>query len=197
MKLKYYMRGLGIGILLTTIIFVLSGYNKGLTDEEIKERAVDLGMVSEDQNDSSDEGSLDKALGDILTEKNPTPEPSLEPTSEPTPEPTQEPSQKPTSEPTPEPTPEPTLVPTPEPTEAPIESSVDVSDDGNDVTITISKGMASGDVSRILYEAGLIDSRDAFNKYIISKGKSTVISYGPFNISKGASYDEIIDEIVK
>ena len=185
MKLKYYMRGLGIGILLTTIIFVLSGYNKVLTDEEIKERAAELGMVSEDHNGSSDESSLDKVLENILTDKDST----FEPTAEPTPEPTLEP----TAEPTAEPTPELTL----EPTDAPVESNVDVSDDGNEVTITISKGMSSNDVSRILYDAGLVDSADAFNRYIISKGKSTVISYGSFNISKAASYDEMIDEIVK
>ena len=61
MKLKYYMRGLGIGILLTTIIFVLSGYNKVLTDEEIKERAAELGMVSEDHNTVSGSRGLRSA----------------------------------------------------------------------------------------------------------------------------------------
>ncbi|HHU70983.1 MAG TPA: endolytic transglycosylase MltG [Clostridiales bacterium] len=195
MKLKYYMRGLGIGILLTTIIFVLSGYNKGLTDEEIKEKAAELGMVWKDQRDNSDEGSLDKVLEDILADKDPTPEPTIEPTPDPTPEPTSEPTPEPTIEPTPEPTPEPAPEPTEEPAaELPVEDSEDVS---KEVLITITKGMSSDDVSRVLYEAGLIDSAYAFNRYIISKGKSTVISYGSFNISIGATYDEIIDVIVK
>ena len=175
MKLKYYMRGLGIGILLTTIIFVLSGYNKGLTDEEIKEKAAELGMVWKDQRDNSDEGSLDKVLEDILADKDPTPEPTIEPTPEPTPEPAPEPTEEPAAE-------------------LPVEDSEDVS---KEVLITITKGMSSDDVSRVLYEAGLIDSAYAFNRYIISKGKSTVISYGSFNISIGATYDEIIDVIVK
>lgn len=48
MKLKYYMRGLGIGILMTALIMGLSLNGKReLSDEEIKERAAALGMVEE------------------------------------------------------------------------------------------------------------------------------------------------------
>ena len=47
MKLKYYLRGLGIGIILTTIILTISysGRKTELTDEEIIKRAEVLGMV--------------------------------------------------------------------------------------------------------------------------------------------------------
>lgn len=47
MKLKYYLRGLGIGIALTAVILHFSVYNSNstLTDEEIMERASRLGMV--------------------------------------------------------------------------------------------------------------------------------------------------------
>lgn len=47
MKLKYYLRGLGIGIIITTIILTIvhSGSAKELTDEEIITRAESLGMV--------------------------------------------------------------------------------------------------------------------------------------------------------
>ncbi len=49
MKLKYYLRGLGIGIMVTTLILTLSsGVKKTeMTDAEIKERASELGMVDE------------------------------------------------------------------------------------------------------------------------------------------------------
>ena len=47
MKLKYYMRGIGIGVIVTTIILVItfafSGNN--ISDEEIINRAKKLGMV--------------------------------------------------------------------------------------------------------------------------------------------------------
>ena len=46
MKLKYYLRGLGIGILTTTVILSLAGIGrKNMTDEEVVKRAKELGMV--------------------------------------------------------------------------------------------------------------------------------------------------------
>ena len=58
MKLKYYLRGLGVGIICTAIIMgiALSGNKKeALTDTEIIERARLLGMVMKDEiQESSD-----------------------------------------------------------------------------------------------------------------------------------------------
>lgn len=46
MKLKYYLRGLGIGIFVTAIITSVSFQNrKPMTDEEVKRRAAELGMI--------------------------------------------------------------------------------------------------------------------------------------------------------
>lgn len=47
MKLKYYMRGIGIGVLVTTIILVIAFAFTGnnMSDEEIIDRAKKLGMV--------------------------------------------------------------------------------------------------------------------------------------------------------
>ena len=46
MKLKYYLRGLGIGIVVTAFIFMItSGKKEELSDAEIRERAAQLGMV--------------------------------------------------------------------------------------------------------------------------------------------------------
>ena len=50
MKLKYYLRGLGIGIIITTIILTIAYSNRKLelTDEEIIQRAEALGMVMQE-----------------------------------------------------------------------------------------------------------------------------------------------------
>ena len=50
MKLKYYLRGLGIGIIITTLVLMIaySGHKTELTDEEIIARAEALGMVMEE-----------------------------------------------------------------------------------------------------------------------------------------------------
>lgn len=46
MKLKYYLRGLGMGIVVTTLILSVALHNKGqMTDAEVIERAEELGMV--------------------------------------------------------------------------------------------------------------------------------------------------------
>ncbi len=63
MERKYYLRGLGLGIVMTAIIMgvALSG-NKTMTDEEIIARAKELGMVentvlSDSDNESDDENT--------------------------------------------------------------------------------------------------------------------------------------------
>ena len=48
MKLKYYLRGIGIGMIVTTIILMIAfavHKEQPLTDEEIRMRATELGMV--------------------------------------------------------------------------------------------------------------------------------------------------------
>ena len=48
MKLRYYLRGLGIGIIGTALIMQLTAGSTGnMTDEEVKKRAAELGMVEE------------------------------------------------------------------------------------------------------------------------------------------------------
>lgn len=50
MNLKYYLRGLGIGVIVTAVIMlILSKQNTNtLTDEEIKQKAKALGMIEQD-----------------------------------------------------------------------------------------------------------------------------------------------------
>lgn len=58
MKLKYYMLGLGIGILLTTLILAVAKPKGELTDQEIIDRAKALGMELK--------SDRDKALREML-----------------------------------------------------------------------------------------------------------------------------------
>ena len=47
MRFKYYLKGLGMGIIITTIIMTVSCviHNNNLSDQEIIEKAMELGMV--------------------------------------------------------------------------------------------------------------------------------------------------------
>ena len=50
MKLRYYLRGLGIGMLVAALVLILSGNTGGkMSDEAVKRRAVELGMVEKNK----------------------------------------------------------------------------------------------------------------------------------------------------
>ncbi len=63
MKLKYYLRGLGIGIIVTTIVLaiVFSKNKKVMSDDEVIERATQLGMIMPE--DSAEETEVMDAEG--------------------------------------------------------------------------------------------------------------------------------------
>ena len=55
MKLRYQMRGLGIGIIVTALLMgVVKGEKLPLSDAEIKAKALELGMVESDSMKLSD-----------------------------------------------------------------------------------------------------------------------------------------------
>lgn len=69
MKLRMYLRGLGIGLIVASIIlsFAVTKKNTSMTDDEIKARAKELGMVEET-------ATLDKIKEDIKESASDTPE---------------------------------------------------------------------------------------------------------------------------
>ncbi len=73
MKLKYYLRGLGIGIAVTAAVLMLAGGKKtSLTDEEIIARAKELGMVESVTLSqlSSEKEEIAEAISDDISEEN-------------------------------------------------------------------------------------------------------------------------------
>ena len=58
-------------------------------------------------------------------------------------------------------------------------------------TITIKKGSDSGSVSRVLYEAGLVENAKAFDNYLCNNGYSRSINPGIYEIAPGTSEEEI------
>lgn len=69
MKLKYYLRGLGIGMLVVALILAISG-NKGsgMSDEAVKRRAAELGMVEKDKTVLGDIGAQTAAGENVAPE---------------------------------------------------------------------------------------------------------------------------------
>lgn len=80
MGLKRYLRGLGIGVVVTALIISISTNRKtnDITDDEIKARASELGMIME-----TSDGTMDQLVEEELENETPTPaEEYVEETSE-------------------------------------------------------------------------------------------------------------------
>ncbi|HKL79832.1 MAG TPA: hypothetical protein VJ888_05280 [Mobilitalea sp.] len=195
MKLKYYMRGLGIGIILTTLILTLS--NKKLSDQDIIDKATNLGMEMMDEKDSIIKETDSKDTpSDELTQ---TPEVTQAPEVTQVPEATQAPevTQVPEATQTPEATQAPEPTKTPEPTQTPEPTKSPDNDEGtvDSITFTINKGMSSGMVADMLMTKGLIQDAQDFNDFIVKQGKASVIRIGQYTLPVGATYKQIIEMI--
>ena len=187
MKLKYYMRGLGIGIVLTTLILSMTNTKGQLTDKEIMERAAKLGMVSKEQ----DNAVLEQVINDAKFTSAPTESPKEEATIVPTV------SLSPTESLTP--TVGPTAIPSPAPTATSVPTKIpeDRKETGNalNITFTIKSGMSSGQVAALLVDKGLIKDAEDFNQYIVKAGKASIIRVGTYSLPKQVSYKDIVTEI--
>lgn len=189
MNLKFYLRGLGIGIVVTVILMSIATRNQGdLTDDEIRARAVALGMVEQ------------KVLADISTPvpetENPVTTQAPVLTAEPEGTegmPAETPVAAPTTEPTAEATAEPTTQPTATPTAVP---SGDAGQTGS-MTLIIKSGETSWSISKALYDAGVIESASDFDTYLCQNGYDKSIRTGTFEISIDATYEEIAKKIAR
>ena len=189
MKLKYYLRGLGIGILVTTVILSLAGVGrKNMTDEEAVKRAKELGMVESTLlSDLPDQTKTD--------EVRPTePEISLQPE-------TSEPEESASTPETPE-APEETTTTQETPT-APEETPVSPEDGNPDtparetVTLVIGRGESSTTVSKNLKKAGIVEDAAAFDRFLCNNGYDKKIITGTYEIPYGASEEEIAKIITR
>ena len=172
MKLKYYLRGLGIGILVTAVIMgVTQGSRKEtLSDREIRERAAALGMV-EPGNSLADLEAAETPAATEIPEATETPE-------------------APAATETPAATEAPAATETPEvmvrPTQKPAEE-----EEGSSYTFEIQAGDSSYQVAYRLQQAGLVaDARD-FDNYLCSKGYDRKLKTGSYEIPETATEEEI------
>lgn len=188
MKRKYYLRGLGTGILVTALILIIaSGQKETMTDEEVKARAKELGMV-ESTLLSDLANQTPAAEPETMADPAATAEP--ETTEEATPEPAAEPDT--TAEPTPEPTvePEATAEPATEP-KTTAEPTTDPATEQESILITIRSGESSVSISKALEEAGLVASAQEYDRYLCENGYDKKIRSGEHRIPVGADDAEI------
>ncbi len=194
MKLKYYLRGLGAGILFSVLIFsfVVGSKSETLSDAEIIKRAKELGLV---EKTTIDMDKLKESASGTPTTK-PTPTLTSMPTSTPTPTPAEVPTStpipSPTEMPTPTPTPVSTSTPIPTPTEIPKPTeAVGTDEPVKTVKITVVRGMTSEDVAYLVKEAGIVEDALALNAFLIRNGYAERLRVGSFELKPGMTQEEI------
>ncbi len=200
MKFKYFLRGLGVGIIFASVICIVafqSADSRKMSDKEVIERAKELGMV-EEENSVKDmfvaEGTdtknktVEEKTTEATTEKKSTEEKTTEKKKEKKKTDKTTTEQKTTAEKTTEVT---TEKKTTEEKTTEEKTTEATTEKKTTVTITIRGGMSSYPVCQMLQEHGLINDASDFDDYLIKNGYANRISVGSHTLRIGMSYEEI------
>lgn len=185
MKLKYYLRGLGIGIAVTVGIMSFTGEPEKLTDAQIRARALELGMVEKSvlaDLQEEEKYSYEEIVGEE-TEKTEKTEETEEITET---ESNEVENEQNVGE---EVSDEDESAQEEEKNESPRESA----EEGIEryIIISVVGGNGSETVSQRLFEAGLVNSSVDYNRFLIENGYAKRLRPGNHEIPEGATYEEI------
>lgn len=169
MKLRYYLRGLGVGILVTAVIMTVALSKKQpMTDDEVIKRAKELGMIE------------NTIIKDVATPKDDE-EVKAEVKEQ------QEDSQEEVQE---------EIQETPEETEPEVE--VEAEPEAEEViTVSVVGGDSSWSVAKRMEEIGLVDSAKEFDAFLCGNGYDKRISVGTYEISSNATWEDMAKIITK
>lgn len=202
MKRKYFLRGLGAGIILSAVVMGVTSSKADLTDSEIRKRALELGMVEKPDvlegvlKETKIPATTSAAI--VTSDKNDleTPEPTDFPVITPTTKnkTTSVPSyvkpkttQKAASNPVPKATQSSavTAKTTPKPAVQNTAPKIEI------ISVDISAGMWSDEIAQKFEELKLVDNAKAFDKFLCDNDYASQIRVGSYRIPKGSSYEEI------
>ncbi|MCR5143973.1 MAG: endolytic transglycosylase MltG [Lachnospiraceae bacterium] len=171
MKLKYYLRGAGIALIVVSLIWIVAGAFEGdnISQEKIETEAKKLGMVYPDDNKTLDEADKNKDENtDNQTDINVENTDDNNATEQADSENNQE-----------------------------GETSSDdlwkgqTDDMVETVQFNISSGESSYTVSKHLQEQGLVDDANNFDRFLTQSDSDNALRPGNYTIPKGASYEDI------
>ena len=212
MNLKYYLRGLGIGIIVTALIMgiVTGGKGRSLSDEEIIKRAEQLGMTmesdvlsealpeaEEEEAPMQEDASVQAELQDNAMENGEQDPQNAE--AAPQEEGAEEGTEQQTEESIPDEEAEESL---PEEIQQDGTEGADAAPEGEDlqeaddqaekeIPISISGGEGSMSVCRKLQEAGLVASASEFDTFLCQNGYDKKLKAGDFEIPEQADPEQI------
>ena len=177
MRLKYYLRGAGIGIIFATLVMTVSAmvHRYNITDEYIIREAGKLGMVMKeelkgDAGKNTETEESEKTEDSEEVEESESAEES-EVTEDST---TETPSESETQ--------------TPATSEQP---------EVQYVTIVIASGDYARQVAEKVRDAGLVQDAEDFRKYIGQQGYGKSMFPGSYQVPVGSTYEEICQILIK
>lgn len=212
MKLKFYLRGIGLGIIVAVALCISAGMKKDqISDEEIIKRAEALGMVpsSETLNESVDEAIRDGLETEEMTENDASGDAAAVKVNEdiPATEPDETevnpdeadnsnfdetpPAAGSDGTATPKVTPTLTKEVTPAPTKEADKDTDDTENDTEYITVVVERGSGSDTVARKIEAAGLVANASEFDRYLCNNGYDKRISAGNHKIPINAREEEI------
>lgn len=216
MKLKYYLRGLGLGVIFTTVILAISFgiHGKDISDEEIVSRAEKLGMEMKDNNALFPKDLLESEMNEPESEMQ-----AEETMKQETPQSQDSESKDQNGTDSEKKDPDTT-------NQDPASANKDNSDtDGSNsetektqdsetkddkssdsgqddtkknttkkkVTLTVKSGDGCRQIAEKLLELGVIEDTEEFREYMSSRGLDGLIQSGEFSIPKNATHKEIAE----
>lgn len=180
-KLKFFLRGVGVALIITTTFFYILMNNnvdskkEQITDEVIIQRAKELGMVfikeSNGKTDNLSKEDVIKLAREFSLEVRDVEEKNNE-------------------------NPLDNKISTENQSE--IERTDEIIEEitlSEEVNITIPSGFSSYDIAELLYKHGIIENTYDFNSYIIINKYDRKLQPGKYIFKKGSNYDEIIKKI--
>ena len=217
MKLKYYLRGLGMGILFATIVMAIA-FSSRLTDKEVEKRARDMGMVygeetsrklvkaeentessssgndeqtqdKQNQSDSAKDDSSDKENTKNSDKKDENNKTSKQSEDKTTKETTSKKETTTQKEETKAATKkETTKAKEKKPTKKEEETTKKPEEKK---TFQISSGMSSNMLAENLANLGIVESARDFNSYLEANGYANKLVVGDYSISGSVSYETL------
>ena len=212
MKLKFYLRGIGLGIIVAVALCISAGMkNDQISDEEIIKRAEALGMVpsSERLDESVDEAIRDGLETEEMTENDASGDAAAVKVNEniPATEPDETevnpdeadnsnfdetpPAAGSDGAATPKVTPTLTKEVTPALTKEADKDTNDTENDTEYITVVVERGSGSDTVARKIEAAGLVANASEFDRYLCNNGYDKRISAGNHKIPINAREEEI------
>lgn len=183
MKLRTYLRGLGLGLIVAALVTGV-GSQQTMSDEQIKSRAKELGMMEghtylnqvdaaiETEETTETEETAEKVIVETLESES-----RVELESETAAEEIKAQETAPEAE----------SEPVEESREQPVEDTMAP----ETVTFQIHSGDSSVSVAKRLAEAGLVEDAKAFDRYLCQNGYDKKIRTGTYEIQSDSSNEEI------